>query len=381
VSTGHVASVTLRHLAHAFVDHCYFEIPLTVEGAKTYPEDSPQAECLATERTVVRSVTEPDSVMGRWAAQSASPGARARGLVFHHLMAVPMRARGVTLGAAVFGRCRPQEAFDPDDLLLAEEITARATVCIDNARRYTHERSTALTLQRNLLPRRPPHLTAVEVASRYLPADAQAGVGGDWFDVIPLSGTRVALVVGDVVGHGIQASATMGRLRSAVRTLADVDLAPDELLTHLDDFVTHLTDEAYGPDSDPHAAVTQDAGDVGATCLYAVYDPVSRHCTLARAGHPLPFVVTPEGSVDLPAGPPLGLGGLSPKAEAPASRSSARPSGLNKCCRMRHRTRSYLSPMSWSNVSPREPDNRTTAAEPADVLPGEPVTPRRPTKP
>jgi anti-sigma regulatory factor (Ser/Thr protein kinase) len=129
-------------------------------------------------------------------------------------------------------------------------------------------------------------------------------VGGDWFDVIPLSGMRVAMVVGDVVGHGVQASATMGRLRTAVRTLADIDLAPEELLTHLDDLVVRLSQEAGGEGS---------PGEVGATCLYAVYDPVSRRCTLARAGHPPPVLLRPGGEphlVELPAGPPLGLGGL-----------------------------------------------------------------------
>ncbi|WP_181809673.1 ATP-binding SpoIIE family protein phosphatase, partial [Streptomyces shenzhenensis] len=138
-----------------------------------------------------------------------------------------------------------------------------------------------------------------------------ADVGGDWFDVIPLSGARVALVVGDVVGHGIRASATMGRLRTAVRTLADVDLAPDELLTQLDDLVIRL-DREEGPEV-PGRAETASLGEVGATCLYAVYDPVSRRCTIARAGHPPPALVTPAGDVrflDLPAGPPLGLGGL-----------------------------------------------------------------------
>ncbi|MFE7174007.1 SpoIIE family protein phosphatase, partial [Streptomyces sp. NPDC057616] len=221
----------------------------------------------------------------------------------HSTMSVPIRARGLTLGVAVLCRFRRPEAFTPDDVLLAEEVTARAAVCIDNARRYSRERETALALQRSLLPRSLPTTAAVDAASRYLPA-ARAGVGGDWFDVIPLSGMRVAMVVGDVVGHGIQASATMGRLRTAVRTLADIDLAPDELLTHLDDLVVRLSAEA-GHEGNP--------GEVGATCLYAVYDPVSRRCTMARAGHPSPVVVPPGGEprqVDLPAGPPLGLGGL-----------------------------------------------------------------------
>jgi len=145
---------------------------------------------------------------------------------------------------------------------------------------------------------------AVEVATRYLPAHSGVAVGGDWFDVIRLSGSRVGLVVGDVAGHGIHAAATMGRLRTAVQTLADVDLEPEELLTRLDDVVARLASE-----QEPSA----DAAEVSATCLYAVYDPVSRCCTLARAGHPVPAVVTPGGGVeflDLPAGPPLGVGGL-----------------------------------------------------------------------
>ncbi|WP_255308006.1 ATP-binding SpoIIE family protein phosphatase [Streptomyces marincola] len=230
-------------------------------------------------------------------------------------IAVPLRARGTTLGIAMFVRHLRADPFDADDLLLAEEIGAQAAVCVDNARRYTHEHRASLTLQQSLLPRRLPEVAAVEVATRYLPADSTAGVGGDWFDVIQLSGARVALVVGDVVGHGLYASATMGRLRSAVRTLADIDLAPDELLTHLDDVVIRLRSETEGNDPEQTGEGTAEspAGAVGATCLYAVYDPASRVCTMARAGHPAPALVRPDGRaefVDAPAGQPLGLGGL-----------------------------------------------------------------------
>ncbi|WP_237703047.1 SpoIIE family protein phosphatase [Candidatus Protofrankia datiscae] len=229
---------------------------------------------------------------------------------------VPLLARGTTLGLAVFLRHRTPDLFDTDDLLLAEEITARAALCIDNARRYTHERNTVLALQRSMLPQRTSPYVAVAVASRHPSAGSGsgAGVGGDWFDVVPLSGGRVALVVGDVVGHGIQALATMGRLRLAVRTLADMDMPPDELLTHLDDLVLRLADRAdreEGPGAEEMQ--TAAAGEIGATCLYAVYDPLFRRCTLARAGHPVSAVVAPDGTVDfpeLPAGPPLGLGGL-----------------------------------------------------------------------
>ncbi|OIJ98509.1 hypothetical protein BIV23_29585 [Streptomyces monashensis] len=159
-----------------------------------------------------------------------------------------------------------------------------------------------LVLQRSLLPHHRPTRLAVETGTRYLPADPQAGVGGDWFDVIPLSGARVALVVGDVVGHGIHASAAMGRLRTAVRTLADVDLTPDELLTQLDDLILEEVEEGI-----------ESVGEVGATCLYVVYDPIAGHCTMASAGHLAPAVVTPDGRVRflrVAPGPPLGVGGL-----------------------------------------------------------------------
>jgi hypothetical protein len=200
-----------------------------------YAADSPTAECLATGRAVLRAEYDPQAA--DWSVGDPGRDAAVRALAIHSVMAVPLRARGTTLGAAVFVRHQRPESFGEDDLLLAQEIAARAAVYIDNARRYTRERGTAVALQRTLLPQRLPRQAAVEVASRYLPTDALAGVGGDWFDVIPLSSARVALVVGDVVGHGIQASATMGRMRTAVRTLADVDLPPDELLTHLDDLV------------------------------------------------------------------------------------------------------------------------------------------------
>ncbi|MFF5480050.1 SpoIIE family protein phosphatase [Streptomyces sp. NPDC012935] len=237
---------------------------------------------------------------------------RARGAArTHSTLAVPLRARGMTLGVAEFHRLGNPARYDDEDLLLAQEIAARAAVAVDNARRYTHARATAVTLQRSLLPQEAPEQSAVDVAYRYLPAGSGAGVGGDWYDVIPLSGARVALVVGDVVGHGIRAAATMGRLRTAVRTLADIDLPPDELLTHLNDVVVRVATEACtDPDAEPGADV---GGDSGATCLYAVYDPVSRRCTLARAGDVPPAVVVRDGTAELldpPPGPPLGQGGL-----------------------------------------------------------------------
>lgn len=247
-----------------------------------------------------------DETLRDWAADEPVRSRSMRDHKIHSVLVVPLRARGVTLGTTLFCRHRTPGGFGTVDLQLAAELASRAAVCIDNARRYTRERATALALQRSLLPRRAARQRAVEATARYLPNTTGAGIGGDWFDVIPLSGARVALVVGDVVGHGLHASATMGRLRTAVRTLADVDLAPEELLTQLDDLVSTL-DREQPADSSEGAPVA------GATCLYAVYDPATGHCTMARAGHPEPVVARPDGTVEqlpLPAGPPLGVGGV-----------------------------------------------------------------------
>jgi PAS domain S-box-containing protein len=292
----------LRRVAYRSSTEDRPELLALAGQSKVYPAASPQGASLLSGRAIV--VHKGSGDLERWLAWDPERHRLIAQLGIHSTMSVPIRARGVTLGVAVFTRFEQPAPFLPDDVLLAEEVTARAAVCIDNARRYSRERETALTLQRSLLPRVLPRTAAVEAASRYLPA-ARSGVGGDWFDVIPLSGMRVALVVGDVIGQGVQASATMGRLRTAVRTLADIDLAPDELLTHLDDVVARMSDEAGSEGRRP--------GEVGATCLYAVYDPVSRRCTLARAGHPLPVLLPPDGPprpIELPPGPPLGLGGL-----------------------------------------------------------------------
>jgi len=300
--------VTVRRTAQRSVLEGCPESVVASGDTTFYPVGAPQIRALAAGRGTRRKPEDPG--MREWIRSSPARAANVARFMVHSVMMVPVRARGVTLGLVHFVRHRTMESFSEDDLLLAEEIVARAAVSVDNARRYTRERRTALALQRSLLPERPPSLPATEVAYRYLPTSSGADIGGDWFDVIPLSGARVALVVGDVVGHGIHATATMGRLRTAVRTLADVDLAPDELLTQLDDLVIRL-DREEGPEVRSRAE--EASGEMGATCVYAVYDPVSRRCTMARAGHPPPALVAPDGSVrfvDLPTGPPLGLGGL-----------------------------------------------------------------------
>ncbi|MGF1426884.1 SpoIIE family protein phosphatase [Kitasatospora sp. LaBMicrA B282] len=262
------------------------------------------------------------------------------------LLTAPLNARGVLLGRISVRRDRWKDAYEEEDHALLREIAARAALALDNARRYTREHRAAIGLQRSLLPPAVRSVAAVSTASVYLPTDTVGGVGGDWFDVIPLSSARVALVVGDVTGHGLHASATMGRLRTAVRTLADLDLEPEELLVHLDDLVAQLLVEAalaaddeddleadgldparFGvaarPGGPPPAPAAEEGSGArrprpepssfGGTCLYAVYDPVARTCTVASAGHPPPAVAHPDGRTEyLPVvpGPPLGVGGL-----------------------------------------------------------------------
>ncbi|AWL36865.1 MULTISPECIES: SpoIIE family protein phosphatase [Streptomyces] len=243
--------------------------------------------------------------------QEASPDRSARLLEygFHSMIAVPMRARGLVLGVAMFWRAENPHRFEDEDLSVAEELVARAAVSVDNARRYSREHAVAVTLQRSLLPRGLPEQSAIDAAYRYLPAQAGqgglGGVGGDWFDIIPLPGARVALVVGDVVGHGLHAAATMGRLRTAVHNFSSLDLPPDELLWHLDELVARIDQDESA--EDPGNSVT------GATCLYAIYDPATGRCTMARAGHLQPVIIGPDGQAafaDVPGGPPLGLGGM-----------------------------------------------------------------------
>ncbi|MFE9017804.1 SpoIIE family protein phosphatase [Streptomyces sp. NPDC007808] len=294
--------VALRRIAHGSATEGTPEAAVHLGELDHYPPFSPPARAILEGRVVHSQAGEPAFM--RWVAErnARSPAGRQYRVGAHSMMAVPLRARGTTLGVAVVVRMGQPDDYGADDAVFAEELGSRAAVCVDNARRFARERTTALTLQHNLLPRGLPGQAAVEVAHRYRPSGSQAGIGGDWFDVIPLSGGRVALVVGDVVGHGIPSSATMGRLCTAVRTLADVDLPPDELLTHLDDLVTHLA----GDD-------TNEVAELGATCLYSVYDPVTRRLALAAAGHPPPVLVLPDGTtqvIELSAGPPLGVGGL-----------------------------------------------------------------------
>ncbi|MEW2511899.1 SpoIIE family protein phosphatase [Streptomyces sp. NPDC046870] len=294
-----------RQLRRAAIGGARRMIPVYPLGEViTFSARSPQMRALQEGRGVL----EADLRQAHgWREQDPERSRTALESGLRSLVTVPLRARNVALGVVNFYRAAGSPAFEPEDLAFAEELAVRAAVAIDNARRFTREHAMAVTLQRSLLPRGQPEQDALEVAWRYLPAEA--GVGGDWFDVIPLPGARVALVMGDVVGRGLHAAATMGRLRTAVHNFAVLDLPVDEVLGNLDDLVVRMDDEERAgdaPGDHEHAGVT------GATCLYAVYDPVVETCTMARAGHPEPVVVRPDGTVTcagVPASAPLGLGG------------------------------------------------------------------------
>ncbi|MFE4831529.1 SpoIIE family protein phosphatase [Streptomyces sp. NPDC056672] len=203
---------------------------------------------------------------------------------------LPLIVSGRAVGVCVIAFDEPHR-FTGEEQTLLMAVSGLVSHALERARLYDAEHARAQQLQRTLLPQTLPELPAVTAAARYLPAGQGMDVGGDWYDVIPVSGCRVALVIGDVMGHGLPEAVTMGRLRTAVRTLTDLELPPDEILNHLNDLISGLDDDSF------------------ATCLYAVYDPTSGVCTFARAGHPPPAVVRPDGTVSFPDSapdPPLG---------------------------------------------------------------------------
>ncbi|MGW7328372.1 SpoIIE family protein phosphatase [Streptomyces sp. NPDC054840] len=262
-------------------------------GERTrYPAERLVTRCVSTGRPVLVShITGADLVHVARDEAAAKLLARAGA---HSYLAVPLTARGQVLGALGLLRTRSPLPFDHDDVTLAGELATRAAIAIDNARWYQHATDTALTLQRHLLPQPPPRSAGLRIAYRYQPAAAASGIGGDWFDAIPQPRDKTALVVGDVMGHGVHAAAAMGQLRTATRTLADLGLDPARVLRHLD----HITAEL---------------DQTIATCVYATWDPHRSRCRVALAGHPPPVLIR-SGQIPellaLPAGVPLGAGGL-----------------------------------------------------------------------
>ncbi|MER5310591.1 SpoIIE family protein phosphatase [Streptomyces sp. NPDC002773] len=247
--------------------------------------------CLGQGRPVLVSRIRNDDFIKIAPTESAAAKMRAAGV--HSYLAVPLIARGLLLGSADFVRGPGRPPFSPTDLALAEQLASQAAVYIDNARLYGREREHVISLQRTLLPRATPVTPGLRVRAEYAPSRARHGVGGDWYDVMALPGGRTALMVGDVMGHGLPAAATMGRLRTVARTLMTLDMAPERVLARLDLATRDLEDEQV------------------ATFLCAVFDPADSTYTLASAGHLPPLLLDGQGSAefaDVPVGAPLGAG-------------------------------------------------------------------------
>jgi serine phosphatase RsbU (regulator of sigma subunit)/PAS domain-containing protein/anti-sigma regulatory factor (Ser/Thr protein kinase) len=271
--------------------------------------DSPQLQevlrgrpIVETRQEVIQSLGEDETLIRLLVPENA-----------HSLVLSPLFARGFMLGTLAGWRTARSPAFNDEEVQLIGEISSRAALGIDNARRYAYEHRTALALQERLLPRAVTDLTGAHTVGVYSPAGgvlspdqsgSAAAVGGDWFDVIALPSLRVAFVVGDVVGHGLSAAAGMGRLRTAVQNFALLEMEPAEVLGHMEDLVQRLAAEASATHSDT----------TGATCMFGVYDPTTLQCTFANAGQPAPLFVRPDGNteqLDVPPGPPLGVGSMS----------------------------------------------------------------------
>ncbi len=257
-----------------------------------YPPDTPYSRCLTTGLPVSEILAEQtaDKIAAAWIRQ---PVAELLGQ--SSMLILPLIARGIMLGFFVCTRLPGYRRFDAYDTELGMEFASRAAMFMDNAQRYSRERATALTLQRSMLPTGLSAPSSVEVKHRYLPGSQLIEIGGDWYESIALPGGRVALVVGDVAGHGVRAAVTMGRLRTAIHTLAMLELPPAETLQQLNELMQELGAR------EPHFA----------TCVYAIYDAVSGKCELASAGHLPPLLVRPDGStelLDISPAPPLGVG-------------------------------------------------------------------------
>ncbi|MFI0776051.1 PP2C family protein-serine/threonine phosphatase [Streptomyces sp. NPDC021212] len=286
----HAASVMHRVAAVHHGDPRHGE-ELQAGQTFAYPSGTAMARFLALIEPVLITRVDGD-VLRKLPAELDSPSARLV-LTDSSVMLVPLSVRDSVLGFLVFGRKPGRPAFVPADLAACLEMAERAALSLHNARLYHHQATTSSVLRRSLLPMLPPHLPGVEIAYRYHPYSRTTQVGGDWLDAIRLPGHRVGLVIGDVAGHGLHAAVAMGQLRTAVKTLATLDLPPAQLLLRLDQFAQGLDQTIL------------------ATCLYGVYDPLARRATFASAGHLPPILVSPDGEdelLEVPVSAPIGVG-------------------------------------------------------------------------
>lgn len=267
---------------------------IPVGESMPFPVHTPFFQCMTSgDPVLVPRISEEmgNAIAAQFDKRDISP------LINHRsMLVVPLKARNVVLGFMVLLRHRERAEFNDMDRVTGAELAARAGLVLDNARMYTFQENVADTLQDSMLPRIASRMTGCDTATRYLPGTRLGRVGGDWFDTIQLPGSRTALVVGDVMGHGLNSAAMMGQLRTAVQTMAGLDMQPAHLLRSLDDLAQRLGDNYL------------------ATCLYAVYDPVRAELHLSNAGHIPPVLVRAADGrselLELPTGAPIGVGGV-----------------------------------------------------------------------
>ncbi|MEU2390626.1 SpoIIE family protein phosphatase [Streptomyces sp. NPDC007369] len=291
---GLTAGVELRRLGKSpLTGRALGDVLAPIGRTLVFPAGAPYTQALSVRQPYVLARFDQQAV-GLAARRTDKPAQLLKAGV-HSFMMVPLIARDLVLGVATLYRMRPIGPFGSEDVVLAGELAARAAISIDNARLYQHEHETAVLLQRSMLPQHITAPTGIEVAHRYLPASDINEVGGDWYDVLQLPDGRAALLIGDVMGHGMAAAAVMGRLSASVRALGRLDLPPTDMLLQLE------------------AALADLAEPMLATFLYVTCDPRTGECTVTRAGHPPPVAVQPDGSswvVSTPPGVPLGVGGI-----------------------------------------------------------------------
>jgi serine phosphatase RsbU (regulator of sigma subunit) len=283
----------VRRLALAHDDHDGgWDAAFPTGEILKYPPDTPYTRCMDSGRPVCELMSREgaDKTAADWLRRPVADL-----LSGVSMLLLPLVSRDIMLGFFVCVRRVGFRRFDAYDVEIGMEFAARAAIFMDTAQRYSRERATALTLQRAMLPTGLSAPSSVEVRHRYLPGSKLIEVGGDWYESIALPGGRVALVVGDVAGHGVRAAVTMGRLRTAIHTLAMLELPPAETLQQLNELMQELGTR------EPHFA----------TCVYAVFDAVAGTCEVASAGHLPPLLVRPDGSnelLDVSPAPPLGVG-------------------------------------------------------------------------
>lgn len=265
-----------------------------VGEAMPFPAHTPFFQCMTTGDPVL--VPHISEEMGHAIASQFDKRDIRPLITGRSMLVVPLKARQVVLGFMILLRHPERQLFDDMDRVTGAELAARAGLVLDNARMYTYQENVAETLQDSMLPHIPPRMAGCDIATRYLPGTLLGRIGGDWFDSVKLPGARTAFVVGDVMGHGLNSAAMMGQLRTAVQTMAALDLPPAQLLRNLDDLAQRLGDTYL------------------ATCLYAVYDPIASELHIANAGHIPPVLVRAADGrselLDLPTGAPIGVGGV-----------------------------------------------------------------------